>query len=39
MKYIGLMASVGMMHVPSFMTIDSGIQVILRVLLQQLERL
>jgi hypothetical protein len=33
------MASVGMIYVPSFMTIGSGMRVILRVLPQQFERL
>jgi hypothetical protein len=33
------MASNGIIYIPSFMKIESGIQVILRVLPQQLERL
>jgi hypothetical protein len=33
------MASGGMIHIPSLMTIGSGIRVILRVLSQQSERL
>jgi hypothetical protein len=33
------MVSGGIMYIPSFMTIGSGIQVILRVLPQQFERL
>jgi hypothetical protein len=31
MKYTAEMVSGGMIYIPSFMTIDSGIQVILRV--------
>jgi hypothetical protein len=39
MKYAIKMASGGMIYVPSFMTISSGIQIILRILPQQFERL
>jgi hypothetical protein len=35
MKYSGEMASGGMMYIPSFRTIGSGIQLILRLLSQQ----
>jgi hypothetical protein len=37
MKYVTEMASGGMTYIPSFMTIDSGIQVILRLLPQQFD--
>jgi hypothetical protein len=39
MKYTVEMSSGGMTYMPSFMTIGSGVQVILRVLPQQLEML
>jgi hypothetical protein len=39
MMYAVKVTSDGMTHNPSFMTIGSGIQVILRVLPQQFERL
>jgi hypothetical protein len=39
MKNIAVMASDGMIYVPSHIKIGSGIQVILRLLLQQFERL
>jgi hypothetical protein len=39
MKYIVEMGSGGMIYVPSFMTIGFGIQVLLRLLLEQFERL
>jgi hypothetical protein len=39
MKYAAEMVSGGLIHIQSFMTIGSGIQVILRILPQQLERL
>jgi hypothetical protein len=39
MKYTVEMASHGMIYIPSFMKIGSGIQVILRLLLRQSERL
>jgi hypothetical protein len=38
MKYIVEMASDGMIYIPSFMKIGSGIQVILRLLPQQSKR-
>jgi hypothetical protein len=38
MKYATEMASGGMMYIPSFITISSGAQVILRLLPQQFER-
>jgi hypothetical protein len=39
MKYTVEMASGGMIYIPSFMKIGSGIQLILKVLPQQFERL
>jgi hypothetical protein len=39
MKYAVEMASAGMIHIPYFMMISSGIHIILRFLPQQLERL
>jgi hypothetical protein len=39
MKYASKMAPGGMIHIPSLIMIGSGIQVILRVLPQQFERL
>jgi ribosomal protein L16 Arg81 hydroxylase len=39
MKYAVVMASGDMLYIPSFMTISSVIQVILRLLRQQFERL
>jgi hypothetical protein len=38
-KYAIVMALGGMMYIPNFMTIDSGSQVMLRVLHQQFDRL
>jgi hypothetical protein len=39
MKYTVKIASVAMIHIPSFMKIGSDIQAILRLLLPQFERL
>jgi hypothetical protein len=39
MRYAAEMASDCVMYIPSFMKIDSSIQVILRLLLRQFERL
>jgi hypothetical protein len=38
-KYAVMMASGGMIYIPTFMMIPSGIKVILRLLPQQFERL